>query len=458
MSTIEHTEPAPTTSAPEQVLQPPAVPVGGTIGRRAARELMNADGSRVGRELFVDESIYRLELERIFAMCWMYIGHESQIPDPGDFLTTSIGEDPVLVTRGKDGQVRAFLNSCSHRGAKVCRSELGNATMFRCPYHGWCYNGDGDLIAVPRSKQIYGPDVELDRDTLGLREVAQLDTYAGLIFATWNPSAAPLTDYLGGMTTYLDLMFERMEGGVEVVGGVHRWTIDCNWKIPSENFAGDHYHVTSTHGSGIEMGYRSALTNNGHCIHTGNGHSLGSERGGAQQGTAVQSEYGEFLADMRAQVAADRGDHMNALIPVGVGTIFPNLSFMDTARFRTLRIWHPRGPGRIEIFSWCLVDAAMPDELKEATRRQYTLSFGPGGIFEQDDGDVWTSIQSAISGYIGRQGSFNYDMGIGRESDVADTYGAEFPGTMSDILMTEANQRAFYRRWAESMADGGDRS
>ena len=196
------------------------------------------------------------------------------------------------------------------------------------------------------------------------------------------------------------------------------------------------------------------MSNNGYCIHTGNGHSVHAEAGGGpQSGTAVQTEYSGFLAQMRAQAVARFGEVANDFVPVGIGTIFPNFTFMDTARFRTFRVWQPRGVDHIDIYAWCLVDKAMPAELKDAVRRQYTLAFGPAGLFEQDDGDVWTSIQETTRGSIGSRGNLNFEMGLGREGPAADRFGKAFPGTSSDLLISESNQRAYYRRWAEVMAD-----
>lgn len=432
---------------------PPLVRQDGRIGTFQARDLIAPDASAVARRLFVDEGLYRVEQERIFAKCWLYIGHESQLPDKGSFLSTTMGEDPIFIVRDRTAKLRAFLNSCSHRGAKVCRVDSGTAKTFKCPYHAWTYNTEGELASVPRLGPVYGES--FDRSKYGLREVAHLDTFGGMIFATWDREAPPLREYLGDMAFYLDLMLTRMEGGTEALGGVHKWFINVNWKIPSENFAGDHYHVPATHGAGVEMGYRSPLTNNGYCIQTGNGHSIGSERGGAQQGTAVQTEYREFMADMRAQLVAKYGAAAEAFVPIGVGTIFPNMSFLDTARFRSFRVWHPRGVDKIEVHSWCIVDRAMPADLKAAVRKQYSLSFGPGGIFEQDDGDIWQSVQDAMRGHIGRQGRFNYEMGVNREAPTVDRYGPPFPGSCSDILMTEANQRAFYRHYAKLMMEPG---
>jgi phenylpropionate dioxygenase-like ring-hydroxylating dioxygenase large terminal subunit len=436
--------------ATQQTL-PPSVPADGWIGAHRTGDLIQPDASAVGRRLFVDEDIYRLEQERIFAKCWLYLGHASELAGNGSFFTTTMGEDPVIVVRDKTGQLRAFLNSCTHRGAKICRVDSGVTTTFKCPYHAWSFNTQGELVSVPRMGAVYGDN--FDRTRHGLREVAHIESFGGIIFATWDPDAPTLREYLGEMAFYLDLMLNRMDEGTEAIGGVHKWTINVNWKIPAENFAGDHYHVPSTHGAGVEMGYRSQLTNNGYCIQTGNGHSIGSERGGAQQGEAVPTEYQAFMDDMRRQLVARYGESAAAFVPIGVGTIFPNMSFLDTARFRSFRVWQPRGVDKIEVHSWCIVDQAMPADLKVEVRKRYSLAFGPGGIFEQDDGDIWQSVQDAMRGHIGRQGKLNYEMGLGREAPTIDRYGPPFPGSCSDILMTEANQRAFYRHYATLMME-----
>jgi len=182
--------------------------------------LIDVDRGMVSREIFVSEAIYGQELERVFARVWLFLGHESQIPRPGDYLVSSMGEESVIVCRDVAGRIRVFLNSCRHRGMKVCRYDEGNTREFMCPYHGWSYGTDGALVGVPFAKDAYG--AQLDRSRWGLIEVAQMKNYKGTIWATWDRAAPPFLEYLGDYTLYLDLLLDAWdgrEGGTEVIGG-----------------------------------------------------------------------------------------------------------------------------------------------------------------------------------------------------------------------------------------------
>ena len=414
-------------------------------------KLVDTDHGLISRQIFVDHDIYQGELKNIFARCWLYLCHESQVPKPGDFITTYMGEDPILVIRDPADRLRGFLNSCRHRGMRICRSDGGNARTFVCPYHGWSYDSQGKLVGVPRFEAGYKN--ALDRDKWGLLEVTKLDSYKGTVWATWDPKAVPLTSYLGGMTTYFDMVVDRMPGGLECIGGVHKWTIDANWKFAADNFVGDMYHVPVTHRSNNAIGLRKPWGDDGYQISPGNGHGFGGEFGGLAEGSEAVTAYTPFVKSMRERLAESKGAVVNKIVPIGHGTIFPNFSFLDTLRFRTFRVWHPRGPNKMEIYAWCMVDAQLPENLKQEVRAQYIFTFGPSGMFEQEDGENWSQCTASTRGWIGRQLEFNYQMGLGHERGVRDTLQADLPGQMGGIW-SEINQRGFYQRWADLMSAG----
>src|SRR5438445_6797619 len=155
-------------------------------------------------------------------------------------------EELVILTRDSRQQLHVFLNTCRHRGMKVCRYDAGNTSVFTCPYHCWGYATDGRLVGVPYYKEAYREC--LDRAQWGLIEVAQLVTYKGTVWATWAPAAPPFLDYLGGMALYLDELLDCRDGrpgGSEVLGGIQKWVMPCNWKFAAENFQGHGYHNIS---------------------------------------------------------------------------------------------------------------------------------------------------------------------------------------------------------------------
>jgi phenylpropionate dioxygenase-like ring-hydroxylating dioxygenase large terminal subunit len=157
--------------------------------------LVNLENGQISREIFVNEAIYQKEQEQVFTRAWLFVGHESQIPQPGDYFISCMGEESVILCRDQAGDIHVFLNSCRHRGMKVCRYDEGNTPVFTCPYHGWSFATDGKLVGVPFYKAAYHE--QLDKSQWGLIEVAQLCNYKGMIWATWDATAPPFAEYLG---------------------------------------------------------------------------------------------------------------------------------------------------------------------------------------------------------------------------------------------------------------------
>ena len=413
------------------------------------RPLVDAEKGLISRRIFIEDDIYQQELENIFARCWMFLCHESQVPNPGDFFATYMGEDPVLVWRDTQGKVNAFLNQCRHRGNRLCRADVGNASSFTCAYHGWAYANDGRLLAVPNIDDAYFG--ELKTDQWGLVPVAQLDSYKGLYFATFDPTAPPLLDYLGSMTWYLDAFFDRREGGIEVLGGVHKWVVPCNWKFPAENFGGDAYHVGWTHLSAIRSGFSTGVTakptSGGAMISPGNGHCIISV-GPNDSADPPVPEILAYEESIRPEVDRRLGPRYEQVNPI-VGTAFPNFSFLRGTS-RAMRVWHPRGPGSIEVWSWAFVDKAAPPEIKEQFRLSAIRGFSPSGTFEQDDMDNWQECTQTCRGVVSRRLDLNMQMGLGH-----DQFDQSLDATVSDFRFSESNHRGFYKRWAELMSGNG---
>ncbi len=412
--------------------------------------LLDPATGRISRRIFIDNDIYEEELEKIFARCWGFLAHDSQIPNPGDFVSPYIGEDPILVVRDSRGKINAFLNTCRHRGMRVCRADQGNAAAFTCTYHGWTYGDDGKLVGVPGYKEYYYE--ELDMEKWGLVPLAQVDSYKGLIFGTFDPAAPGLRDYLGDMAWYLDIFLDRREGGAELIGGVHKWLVPGNWKFAAENFVGDSYHFPITHASAMKVQPRRSSINRGSSqrddtvasrndprnfvASTGHGHGMMLNPDRVDEPGSYLYEH---LSEMEQRLGPTR-----ARLGSSAGTIFPNFSTLWGTS--TIRVWHPRGPDKMEIWSWCIVDKNAPPEVKDANRVSYLQSFSPAGITEEGDMENWGQATAASRGRTAKRLDYNYQLSIGHER-----YSEEFPGLLGPRV-SEHNQRHFYTRWSDLMA------
>jgi ethylbenzene dioxygenase alpha subunit len=423
--------------------------VGGTPpgGPLVDRGLVDADAGWLDRRAFWDPEVYEAELERIFARCWLFVAHESQLPRPGDFLTTWMGQDHVLVVRRRDGSLGAFLNSCPHRGNRLCFAEAGHAGGFTCNYHGWSFDLDGRLRGM-HERAVYDADPGWDPAQCGLHPVARIDTYKGLVFATFDPEAPSLDDYLGEFRWYLDVVLDNDEGGTELLDGCIRSVVRGNWKLAAENFANDALHAGWTHKSGVRAILGRPMPSladapesyqvnvNGHCWEftpdgVGNAAVLGDRRiveHLRNRFPAIATRLGELRARMVGAVSSV--------------TVFPNLSFLPGQN--TFRVWQPKGPDCFELHTWVLVNRNLPDELKDAYRRGVMLSFSPTGLLEMDDGENWEFATRVNAGVVTRRQRLHYGLGTGTRIEHP-----ELPGNVHRGAINDANARAFYRRWAD---------
>lgn len=400
--------------------------------------------------IYQSPELYQLELERVFARCWLFLAHESELPKAGDFVRRTMGEDEVIVIRQRDSSIKAFLNACRHRGAQVCPAEGGTARNFTCNYHGWTYGIDGKLLVVPLEEQVYR--TRIDKAAHGLRQVPGLENFHGFIFGCFDPAAPTLTEYLGDMAWWLETWMDST-GGVELVGPPSRSFMRCNWKIPAENFAADGYHAGWTHGGAFQaLGAKkhrvgnSTLYTDGPGVQatTRHGHGVGV---GFDNASGILGETGPLMtawqAERRGQIEKRVGAlrarfynyHTN-------GTIFPNASYIWGTN--TFKLWAPRGADSVEVMTWAIVEKEMPQELKDAIAMASLRAFGTAGMLETDDADNMESITLLNRGYMIRQNVINAQMGMGLERE-----DPEMPGVVNDCAMAETGHRGFYRFWQE---------
>lgn len=417
----------------------------------------------VGRHLYSDEQVFEQELKSVFAKSWLLVGFESEIPQPGDYVTRRMGADPVILTRSESGDVYVLHNSCTHRGTQICKAAFGNSANFRCGYHGWTFGNDGRLRGVPGRRSLYRDDFDLG--SLGLRR-ARVGIVHGLVFATFDDEAPTLEEYLGDFRWYLDRLFGFFPGGMEVYGGAHRVIVRCNWKIHADNFIGDGYHLRIAHRTMFELGVmgKQADKVTGYCVQSPYGHGLRVQYVQDEKASGVVYGYPEaLLATARSQDLPGAWE-FRAASSVIHGLLFPNMPFITTApvqfgsdatgqtAFTQIRTLTPLNAHTHEVTYWSLVPKDAPEEWKKKSYLYSIRQHGASSYFEADDLENFRRIDAGLGREAAEDVPFNYDLGVG----VPGSGEPPFPGPCNIVSQdfSEVNQRNFYRRYFEVLNGG----
>lgn len=420
--------------------------------------------NRVHRSIYIDPAIFELEMACIFGTAWIYVGHESQIPDPGDYVTARVGREPIIAVRHTDGSVRMLYNRCGHRGAAIVRTPSGNVRFFRCCYHGWTFRTDGEVLSIPLRNGYGGTQLDARDPAFWMASVARSDSYRGFYFVSLAPKGPDLRTFLGGIASSLDDMVDRApDGRIAVVGHPFRILQRSNWKLFFENL-NDAMHALPTHESSIEASRiaiarrkdrettlmadaasgLSAIEKNGtpHLVWDKTnttvfkyGHSF---MGGFSNPSSYEPAYVEALEKARGRM------RMGEILAINRhnSIIFPSCA--TRAAYQQLRVIRPLAVDRtmIEIYNFRLGGA--PLETDRRSRTFSNLINSPSSTVMTDDVEAFNRVQDGLVA----EGSdwISLDRNFGRDVEEEDrTIG---------LATSELPLRNQLRTWLDYMTGG----
>jgi len=416
----------------------------------ALKRLVQAD--RVHRDVYTDAEVFQLEMERLWSRTWIYVGHTSQIPNPGDFLTLDVATQPVIVVRHTDNSVRVLLNRCAHKGAKVVYDTAGNAgKTFRCPYHAWTYRTDGTLLNVPL-KEGYAATVQHG----GLSQVKS-ETYRGFIFARLAKDGIGFRDYFGDSLSSIDNLADRSpEGELEITGGCLRYLHNCNWKMYVENL-NDTMHPMIAHASSAGTAKRlwadkpadmpkpmsieqiapfasdyKFFDDMGVRVYP-HGHGFSGVN------FSIHSAYSsvpEYEAAMKKAYGEERAKKI--LGTVRHNTVYyPSLTIKGA--IQSIRIARPLAADRTLIESYTFRLKGAPDALLQRTVAYNRLINSPMSVVGHDDLHCYRSIQEGLAAQANEW------------VDLQRNFSANESGEITANGTSEISMRNQFRAWAEFM-------
>ena len=368
----------------------------------------------VDHRVYTDASVYTAEMLKIFSgPVWIFLGLEQEVLRPGDFLTTYMGEVPVLIARDEENNLRAFENVCAHRGAMVERRASGCTRTFRCLYHNWSYGLNGALTGVPKPDS-YGES--FCKEDYPLPSAGRVEVFAGLIFASRDPKVPSVEEYLGSLGP---LIADTMRGGKVELLGRHRNLIDANWKLFFENTV-DAYHAENLH-----RPLKNYVVDNANYAFP-NGHGLIRRLASAQEMAAIEARKG--IAHDSTLIVGDQRT-------LGV---FPNLLMLGSPSRPVIIIRQliPRGLARLELVIYYVSPAGLSSSEKERAAREICSLFGPSGAVSVDDAEAMQAVQRAAGAHYSKT---ILTRGINAK-----------PGTAASSS-GELSLRSFYEMWAGCM-------
>jgi len=406
---------------------------------------------RVHRSVFVDREIFELERKLVFDRSWLFAGHLSEFPNPGDFITRHVAGRPLILVNSDDGEIRALLNTCRHRGNLVCREQKGSgAEHFRCFYHGWIYNIRGELKGVP-GEEAYSD--AFDREALGLEPVPRIHNHRGLIFVSFDPDIESFASYMGDAIAVIDNTLDL--GEMEFVQGQFKYSMRANWKLLVENSM-DGYHAAFTHErfathfmpamglTEVDFMRRGppGARRGGDTRPLGNGHVTGAYPSPDQPMhpsiTFLEKFAGDELDAYRQKLVRRHGQERANFIEGGAGNylIFPNLIIIDG--WRVFRTFYPSSPDYMEINGWACLPKEDTPRLRKARLEWYLGFQGPGGFATPDD----------VEGLEGCQMGFATHKEV-EWSDISRGMKGNTAGGPGELQM-----RVFWREWNARITTG----
>jgi p-cumate 2,3-dioxygenase alpha subunit len=402
---------------------------------------------RVRRASMTSDAVWKLERRRIFGAAWLYIGHDSEIDAPGDYVRRKVAGRPLILLRGRDGTVRAFYNSCTHRGARVCRQDAGNARSFQCFYHAWTFNTEGELVGMP-DKEGYAAGV--DPSELGLRNVARLDSYRDFWFVSFNPEVEPLSEYLAGAKEYIDLVADQAIEGMRVLPGTHQYACNANWKLMIENSV-DGYHGAPLHhtyfaflaSQGDDGSAKNLRSEDARAYDLGNGHAVVDYPAPFPRAIARWHPiFGEHakpeIQAIRDELERRHGSERAYRMAETCRNLFvyPNLLLLDVSGL-TIRTVSPVRPDYMELSGYALAPREEGPGRLRRRLENFNLFLGPGGLATPDDVEA---LEACQEGFEATADDYS-DMSRGMHRDAA---------TVDELQM-----RAFWREWQANLLGAG---